>query len=129
MGLRSKFGAMIHISDITWSTKYSKVRNIGLFTSDKFMGCFLQELVQINLVDDMTCSIDCFSPEPDRSLVFSKHSSGHFNKCSILSLDHTILLRCISSREFMSKAIFIKKIFDMSVFEFCTIVTSDMLER
>src|ERR1041385_7724 len=77
----------------------------------------------------MTCSVNCFGPEPDRSLILSKHCSGHFNKCSILSLDHTILLRCISSREFMCKAIFIKKFLDMSVFEFCTIVTSDMLER
>src|ERR1041384_162989 len=63
----------------------------------------------------MTCSIDRFGPEPDRGLVFSKHSSGHFNKSSILSLDHTIFLRCISRREFMSKAIFIKKFFDMSI--------------
>src|SRR3954469_13400308 len=118
---------MIHISDITWSTKYSKVRNIRLVTSDKFMGCFLEELVHINLVDDMTCSIDSFIPEPDRSLVFSKHSSGHFNKSSILPFNHTILLRCISSREFMSKTIGIKKIFDMSILEFSTIITSDML--
>src|SRR4051812_45384186 len=128
MGLRSKFGAMIHISDITWSTKYSKVRNIRLFTSDKFMGCFLQELVHINLVDDMTCSIDSFSPEPNRCLVFSKHCSGHLNKSSILPFNYTILLRCICSREFMSETIGIKKIFDMSILEFCTIITSDMFQ-
>src|ERR1041384_7628744 len=109
MGLRGKFRAMIHISNIAWSTKYSKVRNIGLFTSDKFMGCFLQELVEINLVDDMTCSIDSFSPEPDRSLVFSKHCSGHFNKSLILPFNHTILLRCICRKEFMSETISIKK--------------------
>src|SRR3954469_23456997 len=120
---------MIHISDITWSTKYSKVRNIRLFTSDKFMRCFLRELVQINLVDDMTCSIDSFSPEPDRCLVFSKHCSGHLNKSSILPFNNTILLRCISSREFMSETIGIKKFFDMCILEFCTIITSDMFQR
>src|ERR1044072_8855024 len=108
MCLRSKFGAMIHISDITWSTKYSKVRNIRLFTSDKFMGCFLQELMKINLVDDMTCSIDSFIPEPDRCLVFIKHCSGHLNKSSILPFNNTILLWCISSRELMSKALIIR---------------------
>src|SRR3954470_23492882 len=77
----------------------------------------------------MTCSIDSFSPEPDRCLVFSKHSSGHFNKSTILPFNHTIFLRCISSREFMSETIGIKKIFDMCIIEFCTIITSDMLQR
>src|SRR3954466_12503202 len=76
----------------------------------------------------MTCSIDCFSPEPYQCLVFSKHSSGHFNKISILPFNHTILLRCISRREFMSKTIGIKKIFDICILQFCTIITSDMLQ-
>src|SRR3954465_10326639 len=77
----------------------------------------------------MTCSIDSFSPEPNRGLVFSKHSSGHFNKSTILPFNHTILLRCIGSREFMSKTIGNKKIFDICIIEFCTIITSDMLQR
>src|SRR4051812_16049531 len=77
----------------------------------------------------MTCSIDSFSQEPDRSLVFSKHSSGHFNKSTILSFNNTILLRCICNREFMSETIGIKKIFNMCILEFCTIITSDMLQR
>src|SRR3954463_9614941 len=77
----------------------------------------------------MTCSIDSFSPKPYRGLVFSKHSSGHFNKSSILPFNHTILLRCISRRKFMSKTIGIMKIFDMCILEFCTIITSDMLQR
>src|ERR1044072_8000204 len=76
----------------------------------------------------MTCSIDSFCPEPDRSLVFSKHSSGHLNKSSILPFNHTILLRGICSREFMSETIGIKKIFDMWILEFCTIITSDLFQ-
>src|SRR3954468_5422358 len=76
----------------------------------------------------MACGVNSFGPEPYRGLVFSKHSSGHFNKSLVLSLDHTILLRCVSSRKFMSNAIFIKKIFDMSILEFNTIITSDMLD-
>src|ERR1041384_94937 len=77
----------------------------------------------------MKCSIDSFSPEPDRCLVFSKHCSGHFNKSSILPFNHTILLRCICNREFMSETIGIKKIFDICILEFCTIIISDMLQR
>src|ERR1043165_8428987 len=75
----------------------------------------------------MTCSIDSFCP--DRSLVFCKYSSGHLNKSSILPFNHTILLRCICSREFMSETKGIKKIFDMCILEFYTIITSDMLQR
>src|SRR4051812_41449515 len=79
------------------------------------MRSFLQELVKVNLVDDMAVSVDSFGPEPNWSLVFSKHCSGHFNKSTILPFNNTILLRCIRSREFMSEAIIIKKIFDMSI--------------
>src|SRR3954470_21260688 len=84
--------------------------------------------MKVNLVDDMVGSVNCFGPEPDRCLVFSKHCSGHFNKSTILPLNDAILLWCISSREFLSEAIFIKKIFNMSIFEFSPIVTSDMLQ-
>src|ERR1041385_6712015 len=116
MCLRGRFGAMIHVSNKTRSTKYPKIGNIQLVTSDKLMRSFLQKFVKVNLIDDMTCSVNCFGPEPDRSIVFSKHCSGHFNKGSILPFNYTILLRCISSREFMSKAMIIKKFFNMSIF-------------
>src|SRR4051812_37567171 len=84
--------------------------------------------MKINLVDDMASSVNCFGPEPDRSLVFSKHNSGHLNKSTILSVNNTILLWCVCSREFMSKTIIIKKFFDMSILEFCTIITLNMLQ-
>src|ERR1043165_3266033 len=128
MCLRGKFRVMIHISNETRSAKYPKIGHIRLVTSDKLMRSFLQELMKVNLVDDMADSVDSFGPEPDWGLVFSKHCSGHFNKCAILPLDNSILLRCVCSRKFMSEAIIIKKIFDMSVFEFSPIVTSDMLQ-
>src|SRR3954466_13271781 len=128
MCLRGKFGAMIHISNEAWSTKYPEIRNIWFVTSDKLMRSFVQKFVKVNLVDDMTSYVNCFSPEPDGSLVFSKHGSGHFNKSSILPFNDTILLRCIGSRELMSKSMIIKKIFNMSVFEFSSIITSDMLQ-
>src|SRR3954465_16012574 len=84
--------------------------------------------MKINLVDDMTSSVDSFGPEPNGSLVFNKHCSGHLNKSTILSLNNTILLRCISSKQFMSKAIIIKKFFNVSIFEFSSIITADMLQ-
>src|SRR4051812_49429488 len=114
MCLRGKFRAMIHISNETRSAKYPKIGHIRLVTSDKLMRSFLQELMKVNLVDDMASCVDGFGPEPDWCLVFIKHCSGHFNKSTILPFNNTILLRCISSREFMSEAIIIKKFFDMS---------------
>src|SRR3954467_3506709 len=128
MCLRGKFRAMIHISNETRSAKYPKIGHIRLVTSDKLMRSFLQELMKVNLVDDMASSVDCFGPEPDWGLVFSKHCSGHLNESTILPFNNTILLRCVSCREFMSEAIFLKKIFNMSIFEFCPIITSDMLQ-
>src|SRR3954462_4710752 len=128
MCLRGKFRAMIHISNETRSTKYPKIGHIRLVTSDKLMRSFLQELMKVNLVDDMAGSVDCFGPEPNWGLVFSKHCSGHLNKGTILPFNNTILLRCVSSREFMSEAIIIKKFFDVSIFEFSPIVTTDMLQ-
>src|ERR1041385_1087573 len=129
MCLRGRFGAMIHVSNKTRSTKYPKIGNIQLVTSDKLMRSFLQKFVKVNLVDDMTCSVNCFGPEPDRSLVFIKHSSGHFNEISIFPLNNTILLRCISSRELMSKSMIIKKFFNKSIFEFSSIITLYMFQR
>src|SRR3954468_19636832 len=76
----------------------------------------------------MASRVDCFGPEPNWSLVFNKHCSGHLNKSTILPFNNTILLWCISSREFMSEAIIIKKIFNVSIFEFSPIVTADMLQ-
>src|SRR3954466_4775694 len=92
------------------------------------MRSFLQELMKVNLVDDMASCVDGFGPEPDWGLVFSKHCSGHLNKSTILPFNNTILLRCIGSREFVSETIIIKKFFNVSVFEFSSIVTTDMLQ-
>src|SRR3954468_13991844 len=92
------------------------------------MQSFLQKLVKVNLVDDMAGSVDCFGPEPNWSLVFSKHCSDHLYKSTILPFNNTILLWCISSRKIMSEAIIIKKIFNVSIFEFSPIVTWDMLQ-
>src|SRR3954469_1137103 len=102
---------MIHISNEARSTKHPKIGHIRLVTSDKLMRSFLQELMKVNLVDDMAGSVDGFGPELNWGLVFSKHCSGHLNKTTILPFNNTILLRCIRSREIMSEAITIKKIF------------------
>src|SRR3954465_7376535 len=129
MCLRGKFRAMIHISNETRSAKYPKIGHIRLVTIDKLMRSFLQELMKVNLVDDMAGRVDSFGPEPNCGLVFNKHCSSHLNKSMILPFNNTILLRCISSREFMSEAIIVKKIFGSRLFEFNPIVTSDMLQR
>src|SRR3954465_3684972 len=61
-------------------------------------------------------------------LIASAQNLIGVNKSTILYFNNTILLWCISSRELMSEAIVIKKIFNMSIFEFSPIVTSDMLQ-
>src|SRR3954465_12313650 len=125
MCLRGKFRAMIHISNETRSTKYPKIGHIRLVTSDKLMRSFLQELMKVNLVDDMAGVLIALA----QNLIGVLYSASIVLAISIrvrffLS---TTPFRC--SWEFMSQAIFIKKFFDMSIFVFCTIITSDMLER
>ena len=80
------------ILDPAPGTKYSEVTDIWLLTSEELIGCFVQNLVKINTVDDMACSINGFRLEFSWSLVYIKHRPGHLNKCSILAFDDAILL-------------------------------------
>ena len=86
------------ILDPAPSTKDSEVADIWLLASKELIGCFAQKLVDVNTVDDVTCSINCFRPEALRCLVFIKHSVGHLNKSPILALHDAILLRSIRRR-------------------------------
>ena len=116
------------ILDPAPSTKYSKVADIWLLTSEEFIGCFLQKLVKINTVNDMTCSINSFRLELPWSLVLIKHRLSHLNECLVIALHDAILLRCVWSRDFMCDAQCIKISVEAGVLEFCAIVTSDVLD-
>ena len=85
------------ILDPAASTKYSEVTDIWLLTSEELIGCFVQKLVKINMVDDMACSINGFRPELPWSLVFIKHRPSHLNECSVLAFHDAILLRRVRS--------------------------------
>jgi hypothetical protein len=76
----------------------------------------------------VTSSVNGISPEANGSFILTEHCSCHLDESSILSLHHSILLRSICSREFMSDTIIIEKIINMSIFEFSPIITSDMLD-
>ena len=78
-------------------SKYSEVTDVWLLTSEEFIGCFLQELMKINTVDDMACNINSFRLELSWSLVFIEHRPGHLNKCSVLAFHDAILLRRVRS--------------------------------
>ena len=85
------------ILDLAPSTKYSEVTDIWLLTSKEFIGCLLQKLVKINMVDDMACSINSFRPELPWSLVFIEHRLSHLNECSVLVFHDAILLWRVQS--------------------------------
>ena len=90
------------ILDPAPSTKDSEVADIWLLASKELIGCFAQKLVDVNTVDDVTCSINCFRSEFSWCLVLVKHCSSHLNEFSVLALNNAILLRCVRSRKFMS---------------------------
>ena len=85
------------ILDLAPGTKYSELIDIWLLASKELIGCLVQKLVKINMVDDMACSINGFRPELSWSLVFIEHRPGHLNKCSILAFHDAILLRRVRS--------------------------------
>ena len=85
------------ILDPAPGTKYSEVTDIWLLASKELIGCLVQKLVKINMVDDMACSINGFRLELSWSLVFIKHRPSHLNECSVLALHDAILLRCVRS--------------------------------
>ena len=51
------------ILDPTPGTKYSEVTDIWLLASKVLIGCLVEKLLNINMVDDMACSINGFRPE------------------------------------------------------------------
>ena len=93
-----------------------------------FEGCFVQKLMDVNTVDDVTCCINSFRPELSWCLVFVEHCSSHLNEGSVLALNDAILLRCVWRRELMSDSHCIQIKIKSGVLEFSAIVTSDVLD-
>ena len=116
------------ILDPAPSTKNSEVADIWLLASKELIGCFAQKLVDVNTVDDVTCSINCFRSEFSWCLVLVKHCSSHLDEGSVLALYNAILLRCVWSRKFMSDSHCIQIKIKAGVLEFSAIITSDMLD-
>ena len=108
--------------------KYSEVTDIWLLASKELIGCFVQKLVDVNAVDDVTGCINSFRPELSWCLVLIEHFSSHLNEGSVLALYNAILLRCVWSREIMSDSHCIQIKIKPGVLEFSAIITSDMLD-
>ena len=70
----------------------SEVADIWLLASKGLKGCFVQILMDVNTVDDVTCCINSFRPELSWCLVLIEHCSSHLNEGSVLTLYNAILL-------------------------------------
>src|SRR3954465_5471743 len=84
--------------------------------------------MKIHPIDDVTGSVDCFSPPYERNVVFSKHRSSHLDESSVLPFNDAIFLRCIWSRELMSDSHLIEEFLYASVLEFGAVVASNVLD-
>ena len=84
--------------------------------------------MKIHPIDDVACSIDCFSPPSKRSVVLSKHRSSHLDEGPVLPFVDTILLRSEWWRELMSDAPLIEELLYAGIFEFSVVVASDVLD-
>jgi hypothetical protein len=65
--------------DVAFSRKYTKVRNIGFVTGQEFLGCLLEEAMQIEPVYGMESCIYSFRPKPLRRIILSKYCPRHVN--------------------------------------------------
>src|SRR3954465_672115 len=83
--------------------------------------------MKIHPIDDVAGSVDCFSPPPKRSVVFSKHRSSHLDEGSVLPFKDAILLRSVWCRELMSDAHLIEEFLYARVLEFGVVVSSNVL--
>ena len=70
------------ILDPALRSKYSEVADIWLLASKELIGCFVQKLMDVNTVDDVTCCINSFRPELSCCLVLDEHCSSHLNEFS-----------------------------------------------
>ena len=90
---------MMGVLDPASSSKYPEVTYIWLLASEELIGCFVQKLMDVDTVDDMTCCINSFRPELSWCLVLIEHCSSHLNEGSVLALYNAILLRCVRSKK------------------------------
>jgi hypothetical protein len=110
---RSKFRISTFLNkNKAFAPKNYKIRNVGLFTSQEFIRCFLEDSMKVESVDGVAGGVNRLRPKPIRCLVLIKHGSSHIQKSSILPLHYTILLRCVGRRELMLDALILKKSFD-----------------
>ena len=116
------------IFDPAPSTKDSEVADIWLLASKELIGCFVQKLMDVNTVDDVTCCINSFRPELSWCLLLVEHCSSHLNEGSVLALYNAILLRCVWSRKLMSDSHCIQIKIKPGVLEFSVVITSDILD-
>jgi hypothetical protein len=108
--------------------KNSKIRNVGLFTSEEFIQCFLEDLVKVETVDGVASGVNRLRPKPFRCLVLIKHGPRHIQESSILSLHNIILLRCVGRREVMLDPLLLKKSFNLRVLELRSIIAPNILD-
>src|ERR1041385_4576373 len=80
------------------------------------------------MIDDVACSVDCFSPPLEWSIVLSQHRASHLDEGSVLPLNNSILLRSVGRREFMCDSQVIEEFFHTEVLELSAVVTSNVLD-
>ena len=74
------------ILDPAPGTKYSEVTDIWLLASKELIGCFVQKLMDVNMVDDVTCCINSFRPELSWVQILIQIKNAHINLLTALLL-------------------------------------------
>jgi hypothetical protein len=101
------------------------VTHLGCATVHQLPTSFILVDSEVYSVRNIARGIDCFSPEPSRSPMLTKHHPSHLRQGSVFPFHHSILGRRIQTRKLMFKTQVRAKGFETRVFEFRAIVTAD----
>ena len=101
--------------------------HIKFLTSEKLIWSLLQYWSDENLVGDVACCVYCLSLKVFGQFIFTQHSSCHFNKCSVLPLNNTILLKCSWYWELISDTMVFTERFKLWILKFFVMITSNFV--
>src|ERR1044072_8380956 len=107
------------------TTKWMKIRDVGLFDLPQFIRSLIQNWSYGNSILNITSCVYSFCRKVLCHVSLLNHGASHLLKCPILPLYNSILLWSSRAGEIMGYAIRIKKILKVFIFKFSTMITSD----
>ena len=116
------------VENKTPATESSKVLHIRFLTSVKLVWSLLQQGFDESSVGDVACCVYCLSLKIFRQSIFTQHTFCHFDECSVLLLNDSILLRSSRSWELMHDSMVFIEGFELWIFKLFAMITTNLAD-